>query len=94
MESCKGIRAEELHTRPFLKQWAQAALHSVSCGVTYSYESNGLTHVAAGLTCGFCARECTIRGRVVPSVGSQTTATISLPRTATLVQWHHHINIL
>ena len=71
-------RAEELHTRPFLKQWMQAALHSVSCGVTYSYELNGLTHLADGLTCGFSDTECTIRGSVVPPAGSKTTVTISL----------------
>ena len=78
MESCHGIRAEEPQTRPFLKQWAQAALQSVSCGVTYSYASNGVTHLADGLTCGFSEMECTIRGSVLPPVGSKTTVTISL----------------
>ena len=78
MESCIAIRAEKLHTRPFLKQWAQAALQSVSCGVTYSYKANGRTHLGDGLTCGFSELECTIRGRVLPPVGSPTTVTISL----------------
>ena len=78
MESCHGIRAEEFHARPFLKQWTQAALQSVSCGVTYSYEANGAMHLAEGLTCGFSEMECTIRGSVLPPVGRKTTVTISL----------------
>ena len=78
MESLVESEGEDLYTRPYLKQWAQAALQSVSCGVTYSYESNGVTHLAEGLTCGFSEMECTIRGSVLPPVGRKTTVTISL----------------
>lgn len=74
MAFCHVSRTEQPHHRPFLKQWAQTALQSISCGVTYSYEVNGHTH----LMCGFSAMECTIRGRVLPPVGSQTTVTVSL----------------
>ena len=65
-------------SRPFLKQWAHAALHSISCRVTYSHEANGVTHLAEGVTRDISPTECTIRGSVVPPVGSKTTLTLSL----------------
>jgi hypothetical protein len=57
MAFCHVSRTEQPHHRPFLKQWAQTALQSISCGVTYSYEVNGHTHLADGLMCGFSAMD-------------------------------------
>ena len=65
-------------SRPFLKQWAQAALHSISCRVTYSYEAQGLSHLAEGVTRDISPTECTIRGSVVPPMGGKSTLTLSL----------------
>ena len=78
MDSCHASRTEHSHRRPFLKQWAEAALQSISCRVTYSYEADGHTHLADGLTCGVSEMECTIRGSVLPPVGSHTTVTLFL----------------
>ena len=64
--------------RPFLKQWTQAALQSVSCRVTYSYETNGIVHHAEGVTRDLSKTEVGIRGSVVPPPGSKTTVTLSL----------------
>jgi PilZ domain-containing protein len=78
MESCPGKPTAAPQTRPFLKQWTEAALHSVSCQVTYSYEANGVTHLADGVTRDCSSTECEIRGSVLPPVGSTTTLTLSL----------------
>ncbi|HKY72574.1 MAG TPA: PilZ domain-containing protein [Nitrospira sp.] len=78
MDSDLGMSQVAPQSRPFLKQWTEAALHSVSCGVTYSYEANGVTHLADGVTRAFSTTECEIRGSVMPPVGSKTTLTLSL----------------
>ena len=64
--------------RPFLKQWTQAALGSMSCRVTYSYEADGVTHLADGVTRDVSKTEVGIQGRVMPAVGSKTTVTLSV----------------
>ena len=69
---------KEPQARPFLKQWAQAARQSISCPVTYSYEANGVTHLAEGVTRDVSPTECTIRGSVVPPMGSISRLTLSL----------------
>ena len=74
----KSLSKVGSHTMPFLKQWTQAALQSMSCRVSYSYEANGLIHLAEGTTRDFSQTECEIRGAVVPQVGSKTTVTVSL----------------
>jgi hypothetical protein len=78
MTSPYGSPTNESPARPFLKQWTQAALGSISCRVTYSHEINGATHLAEGVTRDFSPIECTLRGSVVPPVGSKTTLTLSL----------------
>ena len=78
MTSPHGSPTKESPARPFLKQWTQAALGSISCRVTYSHETSGATHLAEGVTRDFSPTECTLRGSVVPPVGSKTTLTLSL----------------
>src|SRR5262245_22696642 len=78
MESQLRMSKVAPQTRPFLKQWTEAALQSISCRVTYSYEANGLTHLAEGLTREFSQTECQLRGSVLPPVGSKTSVTLSL----------------
>ena len=78
MDFCQGTHMDEPQTHPFLKQWTHAALRSMSCRVTYSYDANGVTSLAEGLTRNFSASECVISGSVLPPLGSKSTITLSL----------------
>jgi hypothetical protein len=60
------------------KRWLEAVRESIYCRVTYTYEANGLTHLAEGWMRDFSKTECAIRGRLLPRLGSETTVTLYL----------------
>jgi hypothetical protein len=59
-------------------QWMDAIRESIYCRVTYTYELDGLTHLAQGWMRDFSHTECAIRGRLLPQLGSATTVTLHL----------------
>ena len=55
-----------------------AIRETLYCRVTYTYEANGLTHLAEGWMRDFSTTECGIRGRLLPPLGSATAVTLYL----------------
>ena len=63
---------------PYFTQWMDAIRETLYCRVTYTYELDGLTHLAQGWIRDFSHTECAIRGSLLPPIGSATTLTLYL----------------
>jgi hypothetical protein len=76
----------------YFKQWMDAIRETLYCGVTYTYESNGLTHLAQGRMRDFSHTDCGIRGSLLPQLGRETTVTLHLRDGDTLVSFYGSVS--
>ena len=56
----------------------EAIRETIYCRVTYTYELDGLAHLAQGWMRDFSHTECAIRGRLLAPIGSPTRLTLHL----------------